>query len=148
MAPSVIVTRAVIPEVTERPPGGSKPRVAKGKWTCVEMMVKVNDPVSASNGEQAFWIDGKLHRRGGQITSHIGPGFPRGRWTGGWWRPDAGAKTAFEGFRWRGAEALKVNYIWAYLYITRAPKGHVSKVWFDHIVVARSYIGPLTPRAR
>lgn len=125
--------------------GGSKHPVARGKWICVELMVKANDPVTASNGEQAFWIDGKLHRRDGQVTSHIGPGFPRGRWTGGWWRPEAGARTAFEGFRWRSIEALKVNYLWTYLYITKAPKGHVSKVWFDHIVVARRYIGPLEP---
>ena len=128
--------------------GGAKRKVDRGKWICVEMMVKVNDPPSASNGEQAFWIDGKLFRRDGQIVSHIGPGFPRGRWTGGWWRPEGNARTAFEGFRWRSVEALKVNYIWTYLYITRAPKGHVSKVWFDHIVVAKSYIGPLAPIRR
>lgn len=82
------------------------------------------------------------------MTSHIGPGFPRGRWTGGWWRPEAGAKTAFGGFRWRSVEKLAVNYIWTYFYITRAPKGRVSKVWFDHIVVARRYIGPLARPGR
>jgi len=32
-----------------------------------------------------------------------------------------------------------------YLYITDAPKGHVSKVWFDNIVVADRYIGPIQP---
>lgn len=128
--------------------GGTKPAAERGKWICVEMMVKVNDPPSASNGEQAFWIDGRLHRRDGQVTSHIGPGFPRGRWTGGWWRPEAGAPTAFEGFRWRTVDKLAVNYIWTYLYITKAPKGHVSRVWFDHIVVAKSYIGPLAPLER
>ena len=125
--------------------GGAKPPVEKGRWICVEMMVKVNDPPTASNGEQAFWIDGKLFRRDGQVASHVGPGFPRGRWTGGWWRTEPNAKTAFEGFRWRSIPALEVNYLWNYLYITRAPKGHVSKVWFDHIVVARRYIGPLQP---
>jgi len=128
--------------------GGSKRKVERGTWICVEMMVKVNDPPTASNGEQAFWIDGKLFRRDGQVTSHIGPGFPRGRWAGGWWRPEANAKTAFEGFHWRSVEKLAVNYIWTYLYITKAPKGHVSKVWFDHIVVAKSYIGPLAPLGR
>jgi len=27
--------------------------------------------------------------------------------------------------------------------MTDVPDGHVSKVWFDHIVVATDYIGPL-----
>ena len=130
---------------TPFPTGGAKPQVAKDKWICVEMMVKVNDPPTASNGEQAFWIDGKLFRRDGQVVSHVGPGFPRGRWTGGWWRPEAGAKGGFEGFRWRTTEKLAVNYLWTYLYITKAPKGHVSKVWFDHVVLADKYIGPLAP---
>lgn len=125
--------------------GGAKPKVEKGKWICVEMMMKMNDPVSASNGEQAFWIDGKLFRRDGQVVSHAGKGFPRGEWTGGWWKPGAVAKGSFEGFRWRTSRNLNVNYLWTYLYMTRAPKGHVSKVWFDNIVIAKEYIGPLKP---
>lgn len=128
--------------------GGAKPAVRLGQWICVEMMVKINDPPAATNGEQAFWIDGKLWRRDGQVVSHVGKGFPRGRWTGGWWRPDAAAKGAFEGFAWRGVKALAVNYVWAYLYITKAPRGHVSKVWFDNIVVARQYVGPIAPPRR
>ncbi len=126
--------------------GGASPKVEHEKWICVEMMLKMNDPVSASNGEQAFWIDGKLFRRDGQIASHIGKGFPKGRWTGGWWRPDAQAQTAFEGFKWRSTEKLSINYIWNYLYITKARPGHVSKVWFDQIVVAKKYIGPLSAK--
>jgi hypothetical protein len=123
--------------------GAKKPGVERGKWICVEMMVKLNDPPGASNGEQAFWIDGRLWRADGQVASHIGPGFPRGRWTGGWWSPAAGGEGTFEGFRWRTSEELLINYVWAYVYITRAPSGHESKVWFDNIVVAREYIGPL-----
>ena len=125
--------------------GGSKPGVEHGKWICVEMMLKVNDPVTESNGEQAFWIDGKLWRHDGQVVSHIGKGFPKGRWTGGWWRPDAENEGAFEGFQWRTAEELSVNYVWAYLYITKAARDHVSKVWFDNIVIATDYIGPIQP---
>ena len=125
--------------------GGDAPEVAKDTWTCVELMVKMNDPLSASNGEQAFWIDGRLFRRDGQIVSHVGPGFPRGRWTGGWWRPEEESRSAFEGFRWSSDERLKVNYVWAYLYITRAPKGHISRVGFDNIVIAKRYIGPMKP---
>ena len=125
--------------------GGGGPKVARDEWICVEVMLTMNDPLGASSGEQAFWIDGNLHRRDGQVVSHIGPGFPKGRWTGGWWRPDAKVATAFEGFRWRSVEQLAVNYVWAYLYITKAPKGHVSRVWFDNIVVATDYIGPIAP---
>jgi len=123
--------------------GADHPVVEKGKWICVEMMLRMNSPLGSSNGEQAFWIDGKLWRNDGQIVSHIGEGFPRGRWAGGWWQPDSGSRTAFEGFKWRSDPKLMVNYIWTYLYITKAPKGHVSKVWFDHIVVAKAYIGPI-----
>jgi len=125
--------------------GGSKPEVEHGRWICVEMMMKMNDPVDESNGEQAFWIDGKLWRRDGQIVSHAGKGFPKGRWTGGWWRPDIESEGAFEGFQWRTSEELAVNYVWTYLYITRASAGHVSKVWFDNIVIATDYIGPIQP---
>ena len=110
------------------------------------MMLAMNDPVDATNGQQAFWIDGRLYRRDGQIVSHVGPGFPKGQWTGGWWKPDAAATTSFEGFQWRSTRQLAINYLWTYLYITDAPRGHVSRVWFDHIVVARKYIGPMQPR--
>ncbi|MFQ6099138.1 MAG: hypothetical protein ACE5O2_15510, partial [Armatimonadota bacterium] len=79
-------------------------------------------------------------------VSHIGKGFPKGRWTGGWWHPDATSDGAFEGFRWRSTQDLAVNYVWAYLYITGAPAGHISKVWFDNIVIARDYIGPIEPK--
>ncbi len=125
--------------------GVPKPKVQKGQWICVEMMVKMNDPVTASNGEQAFWIDGKLWRVGDQVVSHIGEGFPKGNWRGGWWNPDSDSNKTFDGYQWRTVEELAVNYLWTYLYITRAPQGHVSKVWFDHIVVAKNYIGPLSP---
>jgi hypothetical protein len=122
------------------------PSVAKDRWICVELMVKLNGLNDAA-GEQAFWIDGQLWRTAGQIASHIGPGFPRGHWAGGWWQPDPDSPDAFEGFRWRTSEELAVNYLWAYVYITRARPGYLSRVWFDNIVVARRYIGPLTPMA-
>lgn len=125
--------------------GVDRPTVDKGRWVCVEMMVKTNE-LGASNGEQAFWIDGELVRAGGHVVSHAGPGFPNGEWTGGWWRPDSTLDTTFEGFNWRSVEDLAVNYLWTYLYITKAPDGHVSKVWFDNIVLATEYIGPVAAR--
>ena len=42
-------------------------------------------------------------------------------------------------------ERLAVNYVWTYLYITQAPDGHLSTVWFDNIVIATDYIGPIVP---
>ena len=128
--------------------GADKRKVERGQWICVEMMLKMNDPPDDSNGEQAFWIDGKLWRTGGQVVSHIGQGFPKGRWTGGWWSPNGKSKTTFEGFRWRSTPKLAVNYVWTYLYITKAPPGHTSKVWFDNIVVAKEYVGPIQSRQR
>jgi hypothetical protein len=121
-----------------------KPAVERGKWFCVEMMVKLNDP-AGSDGEQAFWIDGRLWRVGERVVSLIGKGFPNGRRRGGWWGPDDDSPTGFEGFRWRTVKELAVNYVWAYVYITKAPAGHVSRVWFDNIVIAREYIGPIQP---
>lgn len=127
------------PFLTQNP----KPKVEKDKWICVEMMLKMNK-IGQRDGEQAFWIDGKLWRSGSQVVSHAGPGFPKGQWTGGWWQPDSASSDRFEGFRWRNTEDLAINYLWTYLYITRAPKGHVSRVWFDNIVVASEYIGPIS----
>jgi hypothetical protein len=115
----------------------------------------MND-VGDTNGEQAMWIDGK------QVT-HLGKGFPKGKWTYDKFLPNEGGdairwdakrggpdrfKVAdggepFEGFRWRTAKELDINFLWAYVYITKAPPGHVSKVWFDQIVVATEYIGPI-----
>ena len=123
---------------------GSKPAVEKGKWVCVETMVQMNDPITSFNGAQAFWIDGKLFRRGGQIVSYFGPGFPRGEWTGGWWRPDANSDSTFEGFRWRRVKDLAVNFVWIQAYMPRTLKGRVSKIWFDNIIVAKEYIGPIS----
>ena len=51
----------------------------------------------------------------------------------------------FEGFQWRTVEELKVNYVWIYLYLPTADEGQVSKIWFDDVVVATDYIGPITP---
>lgn len=123
--------------------GSPKPKVQLGEWMCVEMMIKVNDPVTASNGEQAFWINGNLWRVDEQVVSHAGKGFPNGKWSGGWWQPDANAAETFEGFQWRSVDELLINYIWTYVYITKAPQGHISKIWFDDIVVAKEYIGPI-----
>jgi hypothetical protein len=131
--------------------------VDKGRWICVEQMIHMND-VEDSNGEQALWLDGKL-------VAHLGKGFPRGRWTfdkfepgrgGGGVRwndalgdrehfevPDGGEP--FDGYRWRTVPELNINYVWLYIY-TQKVAGHRIRVWFDDVVVATDYIGPLVAK--
>ena len=116
--------------------------VNRGQWICAEIMIKCNNPVSDNNGELAFWIDGQLIRYGGQIVSWTGKGFPKGTWTWNMFSPSATGQP-FEGFQWRTVDQLKVNFLWTYIYITTAPSGYVSRVWFDNIVVAKEYIGPI-----
>ena len=97
-------------------------KVERGKWICVEVMMKMNDP-DDTNGEMAFWLDGK------QI-SHLGKGFPKGKWIydkfkpgddgeGIRWDKEKGGPKRFdvpegglpfEGFRWRTTKDLNLNY--------------------------------------
>ena len=65
------------------------------------------------DGEQAFWIDGTL----------------MGHW---------------KGINWRKTEALKANALTVESYITdRWTKNPVNVVFFDDVVIARRYIGPI-----
>jgi hypothetical protein len=105
-------------------------------WLCVEIMVKMNQPVDASNGELALWLDGKP-------IIHLGKGFPKGRWAADTWRPDYVAGTPFEGFQWRSSDSLDLNYLRIQHYVTEGTAGSTSRVRFDHVVMARRYIGPL-----
>jgi hypothetical protein len=139
--------------------------VAREKWICLEVMVKMND-IGNSNGEQAYWLDGKLSRNAeGKITSYVGKGFPSvGTWIydkfkpyaseqGITWDYEQGRGVAlaggkpFPGFEWRSTPELNINAIWLYRYMSQ-PERRVSKVWWDHLVVATKYIGPLTPVGR
>ena len=135
--------------------------VEKEKWICLEVMVKMND-IGDSNGEQAYWIDGKLSRKGDMITSYVGKGFPSsGTWTFGTFAPGVSREgirwddakgdrvpveggKPFPGFAWRNSAELNINALWLYRYMSQPEKG-TSKVWWDHMVVAKKYIGPLTP---
>lgn len=136
--------------------------VVKGKWICLEVMVKMND-VGDSNGEQAYWLDGRLSRsQDGRITSYLGKGFPSvGTWNydkfkpyvtkqGITWDDQQGKGVPIEGgrpfpgFVWRSTPELNINGVWLYRYMSQLEKG-TSKVWWDHLVVAKKYIGPLTP---
>jgi hypothetical protein len=114
-----------------------------GQWMCVEQMVKLNNPVTSFNGEHAIWLDGVK-------VSHLGQGFPNGSWSGGNFTQSA-TGTPFEGLRWRSDANLDLNWIWLQNYSPNDPAGVTSAILFDHVVVAKSYIGCLattgTPRA-
>tara|TARA_Y100001972_G_scaffold126330_1_gene179815 strand:- start:1769 stop:2650 length:882 start_codon:yes stop_codon:yes gene_type:complete len=107
--------------------------IPKGEWICVEFMVKMNNPVTESNGEMAFWIDGEK-------ILHVGKGFPNGLWTWGKFEEDPNGDP-FEGFQWRSDEKLKINFFWLDFYVTKGDQKEM--VLIDDIVASNSYIGPL-----
>lgn len=117
-------------------------KVERGRWICVELMMKMNEPATEGNGEQALWINGKSWKKNGQIISHLGKNFPKGNWVWDSFTPDPGG-VPFKGFQWRSDKKLNINFLWILLYITDAPENNVSKVWFDDVVVAKKYIGPI-----
>lgn len=90
------------------------------RWYCIEAMIKANSTPEAADGEQAFWVDG---RKVGE----------------------------FKGFKWRSSGKLKVNTFWLLYYITEQSARHnndtnpdrVYEVWFDDIVLATEYVGPV-----
>lgn len=105
------------------------------QWLCVEIMVRLNDPVTSYNGELRIWHDGKE-------VGYWGPGFPRGSWT---WDKFIIRDTAppYEGFRWRTDAKLNLNWIWIEFYDDTSPAGVSHHIKYDHIVIARKRIGPI-----
>jgi hypothetical protein len=100
---------------------GKQEQIQPGRWYCVEVMLKANSSPDKSDGEQAFWVDGELYGH-------------------------------FKGFRWRTTDKLKINSFWLLFYNTDQPAQHnrdphpesrVMEVWFDDIVIATEYIGPV-----
>ncbi len=126
-------------------PDNQRPFVGREKWICVELMLKANTP-GKYDGEQAFWIDGKL-------VGHWRPGFPRGTWmrenffTSG---PFNKNPAPFEGFNWRTDERLKINRSMLQWYVSEraAKRGKSDKniVYFDNFVIATEYIGPVSEK--
>lgn len=113
----------------------------RDRWICMEIMMKSNT-IGKSDGEQAFWIDGKK-------MGHWKPGEPIGTWmratfhTSGYWNTDP---KPFEGYDWRSDPELKLNHIILQWYISKE-HGLKSKVdenivYFDDVVLATEYIGP------
>jgi hypothetical protein len=98
--------------------------IVTGQWICVEVMIKANSSPEMDDGAQAFWIDGKLQGH-------------------------------FRNFRWRTSNDLKLNTIWLLYYVTERHMQRnrdylmderVMEIWFDDIVIATSYIGPISPK--
>lgn len=84
--------------------------IERGRWYCWEMMVKMGTP-DKPDGEQAFWVDGKL-------LGH------------------------FTGLRMRLVDALKLNAFMLGLYVHDNQQR--NRLWYDDVVIATSYIGPMT----
>ena len=88
------------------------------RWHCWEFMLQANSSPGKADGRQAMWVDGKL----------VGE---------------------FTGIRWREDVDLKVNCFWLQHYggdpgdPTKRYWPESQTVWFDDIVVAREYIGPM-----
>lgn len=100
------------------------------EWRAIEIRVELNSAGTTSDGELALWVDGEL-----QV--HFHPGSPRGYWdTAGAWRMDP-SSPGFEGFLWRDVLSYGLNWVKLQNY-DAAPD-----VWFDDVVVATRYIGPL-----
>ena len=88
------------------------------RWQCWEFMIQANSAPDKADGKQAMWVDGTL---AGEFT----------------------------GIRWRNDLELKVNCLWLehYGYDAGDPTKQFWKesqsVWFDDVVVATKYIGPI-----
>lgn len=123
-------------------------------WTCIEFMLKLNNPVSASNGELRLWVNdvevGHL-RQGAPSGKYLHDQFlPEGSDGLAWyqqnypWSMGQVAMAPFEGFRWRSTENLKLNAISLQYYATKPYQGtevDPERVWFDDMVLAKSRIG-------
>jgi len=104
------------------------------RWYCIELMVKVNSAPDVKDGELALWMDGKL-------IAHFRPGNPKGFWDQlGSWHTDVNSPP-FEGFLWRDTLSYGINWVKIQNYDAK------PDVWFDDLVVATSYIGPISTGA-
>ncbi|MHA4807995.1 hypothetical protein ACX0G9_07805 [Flavitalea flava] len=105
------------------------------QWMCIEVMVRLNNPVNAYNGELRVWQDGVE-------VGHWGPGYPNGHWaTDSWFNNPS--DPPFPGFRWRTDANLNINYIWIEFYDDKSPAGVSHYIKYANLVMARKYIGPI-----
>lgn len=90
-------------------------------WTCVEWRVKTNTP-ERDDGELDCWIGGV---KSGE----------------------------FRRINWRSAESLKLNKVWLTLWLENNEfiqngGGTTRTVWYDDVVIATQYIGPVRGSAK
>jgi hypothetical protein len=104
------------------------------EWNCIEVMLKLNNPVTDSSGEAKLWINGEL-------IEYYGKGFPDGNWNELTFTQGNGQP--FEGFKWRTSNAVLFNSIWIKNYSATGSSTEANDILYDHIVVAKNYIGPI-----
>ena len=114
----------------------SEVKINLDSWNCIEVKLTLNDPVDGYGGEIAMWINGT------QVSEVKGGTL--GTWNEDNFTPASGG-SGFEGFQWRNSENLKFNYFQILHFVDNDPSGQINSVNYDHIVVARKYIGPLAP---
>jgi hypothetical protein len=125
----------------------------RDKWLCVEIRGKTNT-VGSSDGELAFWINGKL-------VDAYKPGHPSGTWlrstfhTGGCSFSACTPPKPFEGFDFRSSSAVRFKRIFLDAYYQRdtfakkkaalEAKGlkvsDEQTIYYDDVVVATERIG-------
>lgn len=121
--------------------------IPRDRWQCVEVMMKMNSAPDRRDGELALWVDGRLEM-------HVAKGVRRGAWSGMGFDLLGEGGEPFEGFRFRTDEKLKLNFVWLLHYVTEhagrqnrvAKPDPVNRVWFDDVVVAEEYVGPIQAR--
>jgi hypothetical protein len=113
---------------------GNYPTVTFGQWMCVEIMLKLNNPVTEYNGELAVWVNGVQ-------AGHWGPGSPKGHWEKDKWYNNPN-DPPFQGFRWRTNAGVNINWLWLE-YFHENPKAPSSYIKFSNLVMATKYIGPI-----
>jgi len=116
------------------PASPTLPVNALDQWMCVEVMIKLNNPVTAYNGELAVWQNGVQ-------VGHWGSGFSNGHWLKDKWYNNPN-DPPFQGFRWRTDPNLNINWLWFEFYHDD-PNAPSSYIKFDHLVMATKYIGPI-----
>lgn len=128
--------------------------VPRNEWIAVEVMLKMNSSPEAKDGEMALWIDGEQ-------VMHFAPGKPEGYWGSDSFRndPDHPDAEPFEGFRWRHDMDVNINVLRLQHYVSGTAfersdqyaednpdlliNTEQATVWFDNVVMATEYIGPM-----
>lgn len=122
-------------------PPGQEP-FKREEWICVEAYMKANTP-GKKDGMKAFWINGKKIGEWKQ-------GSPEGTWRGARFvtsGPENLNPEPFEGFEFRSDDSVKISEINLQWYVSKeyADSGDANEniVYFDDVVIATSYIGPM-----